>query len=89
MLTKLGYHLLDGGIARTLPRIRFRRWPIAIITMFAVIVLQRGTPALSRASITHGEAASNRPRWQRDASGVYGIVGWGHAHEQGGVEGGV
>jgi len=36
----------------------FRRWPIAIITTLAVIVLQRGTPALSRASITQGEAAS-------------------------------
>jgi len=58
MLTKFGYHSLDGDKARTLPRIRFRRWPIAIITTLAVIVLQRGTPALSRASITQGEAAS-------------------------------
>jgi len=58
MLTKLGYHSLEGGIARTLPHVRFRRWPIAIITTLAVIVLQRATPALSRASITQGEAAS-------------------------------
>jgi len=48
MLTKFGYHSLDGDKARTLPRIRFRRWPIAIFATLAVIVLQRGTPALSR-----------------------------------------
>ena len=58
MLTKFGYHSLEGGISRTLPRIRFRRWPLAIIARLAIIVLQRGTPALSRASITQGEAAS-------------------------------
>ena len=58
MLTKLGYHSLEGGIARTSPSIRVRRWSIAIITTLAVIFLQRGTPALSRASITQGEAAS-------------------------------
>jgi len=58
MLTKLGRHALDGGIASALPRIGFRHWPAAIITTLTVIVLQRGTPALSRALITQGEAAS-------------------------------
>ena len=45
MLTKLGHHSRDGGIAGTLPRIRARRWPTAFITTLAVIVLQRGTHA--------------------------------------------
>jgi hypothetical protein len=45
MLTKLGHHSLDGGFARTLPRIRFRRWPFAIITTLAVLDLQRGMQA--------------------------------------------
>jgi hypothetical protein len=57
MLTKPGYHSLDGGTARTLTRLRFRGWPIAIITSLTVIVLQRGSPALSRALITQGEAS--------------------------------
>jgi hypothetical protein len=35
MLTKLGYHSLEGGTARTLTHVRFRRWPIAIITTLA------------------------------------------------------
>lgn len=58
MLTKLGYHSRDGGIARTWPRLCFRRLPIAIITTLALIALQHGTAALGRASITQSEAAS-------------------------------
>jgi hypothetical protein len=42
MLTKLGCRSLDGGIARALPRMGFRRGAIAIITTLTVIVVQRG-----------------------------------------------
>jgi hypothetical protein len=58
MPTKLCYYSRDGGIATTVPRFRFRRWPIVIITTLAVIVLQRATQALSTINDCHERVTS-------------------------------
>jgi hypothetical protein len=58
MLTKFCCHSLYGGIATTVPRIRFRRWPIVNITTLAVIVLERGTQALSTINDCHERVTS-------------------------------